>query len=326
MPRHPEILEACQDHGLILGKTLIENAGWRTRGSDVFTPKGSVNHHTAGPRTGDLPTLSTLINGRSDLPGPLCNGALSRSGVIYLIAAGRANHAGLGGWQGLSGNSSVFGLEIEHCGYADEPMSERQWDAVYRWHAACMQVCGQTDAHLCCQHFEWAPTRKIDFVKELIATQGGVDGFRSKVLAKMSKGDDDVAYVPYLCFQFVKDDGATPLDGKVWLVDSGYQTRRHIKDSTELSGALFLNKIAGGPGEVYKAKVGDSLGRMVTQATDLGTLVNEAELAAALAKVPAAVVAALPPSSGGGLTPEQVEVACEKAIKDSGLLGLLPGQ
>lgn len=167
MSYQTDILEACQDYGLVLGKTLKEYAGWRTRGSSIFSPKGSVNHHTAGPRTGDLPTLNTLIFGRSDLPGPLCNAALSRSGVIHLIAAGRANHAGLGGWAGLSGNSSVWGLEVEHCGYPDEAVSAARWDAMYRWHRACMDVSGFSSRFVC-QHFEWAPTRKIDFCKPLI--------------------------------------------------------------------------------------------------------------------------------------------------------------
>ena len=166
MAYRTEILEACQDYGLVLGRNLIEYAGWRTRGSSNFNPKGSVNHHTAGPRSGDLPSLNTLLYGRPGLPGPLCNAALSRSAKIHLIAAGRANHAGLGGWKGLSGNSSVWGLEVEHIGYATEPVTDAQWDAMYRWHAACCDVSG-VKADFVCQHFEWAPTRKIDFVKTI---------------------------------------------------------------------------------------------------------------------------------------------------------------
>jgi N-acetyl-anhydromuramyl-L-alanine amidase AmpD len=52
----------------------------------------------------------------------------------YVIAAGRANHAGEGGWKGLSGNSSVYGLEIEHTGTSTLPMHRQQTAA--RIHAA----------------------------------------------------------------------------------------------------------------------------------------------------------------------------------------------
>lgn len=184
---HTEILQACQDYGLVLGKTLIPYAGWETRGSALFNPKGSVNHHTAGPRYGELPSLATLLYGRSDLPGPLCNAAHSRSttqrpgGAIHLLAAGRANHAGAGGnrgpFVGLVGNSSVWGLEVEHIGYASESVSAARWDIMYRWHAACCDVSGVSSITTG-QHFEWTD-RKIDFVKSLLP--GGTDGFRRSV-------------------------------------------------------------------------------------------------------------------------------------------------
>jgi hypothetical protein len=47
-----------------------------------------------------MPSLRLLIKRRSDCPGPLCNVGLARSGAVYVIAAGRANHAGKGGWRG----------------------------------------------------------------------------------------------------------------------------------------------------------------------------------------------------------------------------------
>lgn len=188
-----QILEACQDHGLVLGKSLKEIAGWKTRGSSAFDPKVSVNHHTAGPRNGELPSLATLIYGRSDLPGPLCNAGHGRStrenpgGSIYLIAAGKANHAGPGSWKGWTGNARAWGLEVEHIGYPTEPVSDERWDVIYRWHAACIDVSG-TDASHVAQHFEWAGPRKIDFQKLLLP--GGVGGFRKGVdsILNLEKG------------------------------------------------------------------------------------------------------------------------------------------
>ena len=69
---------------------VIEVAGWETRGrgpmSDV---RAVVCHHTATlNRTADMPSLNTLINGRPDLSGPLSQFGLSRSGKVYVIAAG----------------------------------------------------------------------------------------------------------------------------------------------------------------------------------------------------------------------------------------------
>ena len=95
------------------GYPVVETAGWRTRGSDRFDPRGVVWHHTAGRSTGDMPSLDLLIRGRADLPGPLAHFGLGRSGTIYVVASGKANHAGYGGWNGYSGNASVLGIEAE---------------------------------------------------------------------------------------------------------------------------------------------------------------------------------------------------------------------
>jgi hypothetical protein len=46
--------------------------GWENRGvGDVGNTVGVICHHTAGPRNGNMPSLDTLLKGRSDLPGPL---------------------------------------------------------------------------------------------------------------------------------------------------------------------------------------------------------------------------------------------------------------
>lgn len=143
------------------GVYVIEHSGWQTRGSDTFTPRGIVCHHTASSATaGDSPALTTCINGRIDLPGPLAHIVLSRSGVVHVIASGRANHAGVGGWNGLSGNSSVFGIEAENNGIG-EPWPDVQIDAYIKVVAA---ICdgGNINVDMVCGHKEWAPTRKID--------------------------------------------------------------------------------------------------------------------------------------------------------------------
>ena len=156
-----------------VGLRVVEVAGWQTAGSSSFYPGGSVNHHTAGGPNGATPSFNTCINGRPDLPGPLCNVYQSRESngddVAYVISSGRANHAGEGGWKGLSGNSSVYGLEIEHTGV--DPLPVHRQDIAALIHS----VMWQGDVEMVCQHREWT-SRKIDAAE-------GVDGddFRQRV-------------------------------------------------------------------------------------------------------------------------------------------------
>ncbi len=160
MARDVGLLQRLREQGV----DVIEIAGWQTRGSTTFNPRGSVNHHTAGARNGVVPSLNTCLNGRPDVPGPLCHVLLGRDNKARLIAAGRANHAGLGGFKGLTGNSSVYGLEIEHVGTTAEPISPTIIDTAARIHAAFLRG-PKINADMVAQHWQWAPTRKIDFVK-----------------------------------------------------------------------------------------------------------------------------------------------------------------
>lgn len=173
MPRALWLADALRAEGV----KVVEAAGWRDRGSATFSPKGVICHHTAGPKRGDAPSLGVCINGRPGLPGPLCQIVLARSGTAHVIASGRANHAGLGGWRGLEGNTSVFGIEAENTG-AGEPWPPVQYDAYVRCVAALCRR-GQIPVGMVCGHKEWAPKRKID--------PKGIDmtRFRADVLARL---------------------------------------------------------------------------------------------------------------------------------------------
>lgn len=144
------------------GYPVVEVDGWRTRGSETFAPRGLVWHHTAWPMTNtDMPSLNLLLEGRPDVPGPLANFGLGRTGTIYVIAAGKANHAGSGNWHGLAGNSSVLGIEAEHPGTTGTPWPAVQIDSYLKLSA---ELCkrGGFDESMVCSHKEWAPTRKVD--------------------------------------------------------------------------------------------------------------------------------------------------------------------
>jgi hypothetical protein len=171
--------------------------GWKTRGRDFagvspqFNPKGSVNHHTAGPSksAGNLtPSLGVIIKGRSDLPGPLANVYLGYDDVVYVVAAGVANHAGLpdgGSCRGMTGNSQAYGLEIEHPGTSalagSRVILAARIHAALLWHQdiAASQVV---------QHWEWAPSRKVDLGTNCHPnTNPTEDGFRNMVKRELAR-------------------------------------------------------------------------------------------------------------------------------------------
>lgn len=107
------LLRAVKASGLPFTKV----AGWKTRGRGTMGRIQTVTlHHTATPRSymksNDIPTLNVLKNGRGSLPGPLCHIGLGRSGHVYLVAAGIANHAGRSRATSMT-NPHAIGIEAE---------------------------------------------------------------------------------------------------------------------------------------------------------------------------------------------------------------------
>jgi peptidoglycan hydrolase-like protein with peptidoglycan-binding domain len=164
--------------------------GWENRGrGDVRRIFGVICHHTAGSRSGNMPSLNILVNGRAGLPGPLCQLGLARDGTYFVIAAGRANHAGRGNWKGvINGNSNFIGIEAENTGLPnDRPWPEAQVAAYHRGVAAILKHIGQT-SDFCAGHKEYAlpAGRKPDPSINPGATPRDMDAFRSSVAAIMS--------------------------------------------------------------------------------------------------------------------------------------------
>lgn len=171
------------------GLKVQEVAGWQTRGSATFHPRGSIDHHTASGLSGNAPSLGICTNGRSDLPGPLCQVLIGRDNTCYVIAAGRANHAGTGSYAGVTGNSNVYGVEHENTGIGNEPWREDQRLTAAKVHAALLD--GRRGGFVC-QHKEWT-SRKIDKWD-----QSGPD-MRSRVAKAWTtydNGEDDMSMFP----------------------------------------------------------------------------------------------------------------------------------
>lgn len=129
------------------GLNVIEEPGWSTRGrpssTGSFNPSGVLWHHT-GTKTSSSnphPTISLLINGRSDLPGPLCQASPCYAGHVHVIAAGRANHAGdaksSGPMPAGDGNAMYVGFECDYDG--TQKMSAAQYEAAIGCAAAVLR-------------------------------------------------------------------------------------------------------------------------------------------------------------------------------------------
>lgn len=156
---------------------LVVIDGFAHRGKLGLAPEGTLNHHTAAVSRTAVPSLSVVINGRSDLPGPLCNFLLGRDARCYCIALGKANHAGNGsravldavrrgvpvparpGPDEVSGNYRLWGIEVENDGVG-EPYSPAVLDVLVRINAGLARLARWNEWHSI-HHREWT-RRKID--------------------------------------------------------------------------------------------------------------------------------------------------------------------
>jgi hypothetical protein len=147
------------------GVVVHEWAGWQGRGNGQAEGYvGGLIHHTA-TAYGMAPAV--LVNGRSDLPGPLCNFAGNHDGTLTVIAAGPANHAGASGGRSMgplpvtsSFNRRVVGLEIVYPG--SSPMTPAQYRTACVWARVVADVCGGGNVDSVRAHAETSVTGKWD--------------------------------------------------------------------------------------------------------------------------------------------------------------------
>ena len=153
------------------GLKVQEQPRWKdtaNAGRDMKGVRAILCHHTAGPKFGNMPSLKTLVIGRSDVSPPLAHLGLGRDGTYYVVAAGKAQHAGKGSWRGIvdQGNSYFIGIEAEATGVDTWP--DAQMDAYARGCAALAKHYGLT-ADEVIGHKEYAPKRKIDPNFDMVA-------------------------------------------------------------------------------------------------------------------------------------------------------------
>ena len=72
------------------GLRVVTVGEWRTHNRNHKGPWGPVHgvlmHHTAGGSSG---AVDYCYDGSSDLPGPLCQGVITKDGTVHVISAGR---------------------------------------------------------------------------------------------------------------------------------------------------------------------------------------------------------------------------------------------
>jgi N-acetylmuramoyl-L-alanine amidase len=244
------------------GLRVVVVDGWEsranTKGGFDGHPVGVVEHHTAGAVDGTLEgELSVLINGNSAAPGPIAQLLLWRDAVVYVVAAGRCNHAGEGWWPDIgSMNSEGIGIEQANNG-TGEWWSAQMIDASVRLTTALVGAYGIPVGNVV-SHREWAPDRKIDpagpwaaptagmtawtpddmgpwrqWIVDLLATEPGDD----MALTLMQCTDADAAFLAYtvggVAAQVEWADRAT-FDAYAGLVDHQDITRAQVANCTLL--------------------------------------------------------------------------------------------
>lgn len=177
-------------------KVAPPDPNWVNRGSlnrDVGRIFGVVCHHTGTPAKHlNMPTLDYLRFGDADVRPPIANLGLGRDGTYYLIAAGRANHAGTGDWKFIengqeepipNGNANLIGIEAENTGLPNDfPWPAVQMEAYQRGAAAILKHIGR-GPELCIGHKEWARNRTE---KKKFDPSFDMNEFRSKVAEFMN--------------------------------------------------------------------------------------------------------------------------------------------
>lgn len=158
-------------------------SGWANhnrgdRGNGFSDVNGIIQHHTASESQTIQKYLST---GSSGLPGPLCQVATDKKGVLWLIGWGRANHAGKGdsvvlskviaeeytgtlkprsvsqGGQNYDGNGRFYGNEAMYSGVSSG-MTSAQYNTCVLFAAAICDFHNWT-AKSFIGHGEWSSTK-----------------------------------------------------------------------------------------------------------------------------------------------------------------------
>ena len=233
-----------RDSLLRWGVPVVEYPGWYSRGRSAgpINMRGWLWHHTGTPRSAwsrnGRATLGVIVNGRSDLRGPLANAYQGRDGAVILTAGGKANHAGRGRYGDLTSAYHMGGIEVESDGYSYTDAQRAQWPKIgAALEAVGIRIVKQPE------HFEFALPRGRKWDRGSI--NASLERARSK--AQFNKGIDTNREESGMALDFVRDKRTKSiylvgdsvfrhLSGPQWeaFKDMGYKVTREV-DSIQSS-------------------------------------------------------------------------------------------
>lgn len=175
------------------GCQVVEHTGWKTTGRPASTgdlrPRAVMWHHDGtgkGPSPG---SPGYILEGRPPTdPPPLAHCWVSTRGDWHLLAAGRANHAGIGdGWGVVppnDGNTYAVGVETDHT--TGESWPAGQLTSLRVGTAAILEHLNARASDALMGHREYAPGRKTD--------PDGLDlDAERRAVAALMEGEDEMA-------------------------------------------------------------------------------------------------------------------------------------
>jgi len=261
-------------------------SSWRTRGrpegtGDGFFPDGVVCHHTASP-AGTTPQndLRVILSGNGSAPGPISQLYIGRDAVLYLVAAGRANHAGSGMRPGrdfvcTDQNARNVGIEVGNNGvgehwsdavcetYARTVAALLDWygwplSSVY-FHATTGPPSGGCNSKID-PAGPWTLQRHLTSQTwDLGAWHGFVDSYRGGAQPQPpDTGDDDEVFIGTPLIQSTGEGVIFGADGRehaawpgaMFLTDGRATTYRWLVTNQDVDDAVAMLKAAGLPTNV----------------------------------------------------------------------------
>lgn len=206
------------------GVNYKEVSGWESRGRATMGSIQSVMcHHTAGPATGNAPSLNVVTNGRAGLSGPLAQFVLGRDGTVFLVGAGRANHAGVVSSSAYQ-NSHSIGIEAEATGVTSWP--DVQIEAYAKLCKALADEFGLPTSRIVGHKEKATPRgRKIDPNFDMGSFRAKVDGATGGVSQNQggSSGGKSYSAVSYGETLGQYDKGDPVKDWQDFLIDQGHK-------------------------------------------------------------------------------------------------------
>ncbi len=245
-----------------VGRSTLDPTGaadWRTRGRPTSTgqhdPSGVLCHHTASPNTASAQAdLNVILRGNSEAPGPISHLLLSRPPCeLFLVAAGRCNHAGTGsmpwfnGGACTDGNARLIGLEVAADGSSYWPDEQTDFYGrtvaalidYYGWgldrvllHATITRPCPVGNKIDPSGPWQSEPSLPALGTWNLDTWRAFVSGWQGGTPIPDPE-DDDVWYGPYL-IQGTGADGTQ--NGRVYATDGRMMTLRWLSTPEALAG------------------------------------------------------------------------------------------